>query len=127
MSVLKFGSQKENDKAKRRGLQPTGEKSTTEVQLQGKKKIIDINRKTLRLADILSNQETFKVSTLHFPGFQQFSHHHLVKDTDCIANARGSFAPQVFQVKKYVISEEELQVIKPECTLCMPLQFNIGN
>lgn len=49
MSVLKFGSQKENDKAKRRGLQPTGEKSTTEVQLQGKKKIIDINRKTLRL------------------------------------------------------------------------------
>lgn len=44
MSYLKFGSQKENDKAKR----PTGEKSTTEVQLQGKKKI-DINRKTLRL------------------------------------------------------------------------------
>lgn len=36
MYYLKFGSQKENDKAEA-CLEPTGEKSVTEVQLQEKK------------------------------------------------------------------------------------------
>lgn len=36
MYYLKFGSQKEDDKAKWHVLEPTGEKSMTEVQLQKK-------------------------------------------------------------------------------------------
>lgn len=83
-------------------------------------------QKTLEV-NILSNQEAFKVNTLHLPGIQLLSHHHLVKDADNVADARGSFAPQVFQVKKYVTSEDELRVIRVECMLSMPLQFNTRN
>lgn len=86
-----------------------------------------MNKKPLRPIFFSQTKKHLRLAPYTFPSIRHFSHHHLVKDTDYMADARGSFAPQVFQVKKYVTNEEELQVIKVECMLCMPLKFNIGN
>lgn len=127
MYYLKFVSQSRNDKGKCHILGSRGEKSTTKVQLK-KKKNIYIHATKIALRAIFSQTKRhLGLAPYTFQAFSSSAITTLLRRLTMSQMWEEVFAPQVFQVKKYVINEEELQVIKVECMLCMPLQFNIGN